>query len=250
MYKMEKEKTTQTDYDRPVAYDTNGRPLYARPQSSGSSAASVVHVTRPTKPEKPVISEEIRLKHERSKQMFPDLNLSEGEYVITVVRRHPIGLFVPFTLGIFLISLSFTVLFNYSFVAKSIGISNSVDPTLVISFILLFIFFVIIGTCIAYYVYTSNRFVLTNESVIQDIKTAIFNEQEQTISLADIEDASYTQNGIIQQLFDYGVIRLSTEGEETTYYFPYVSRPRQHIAVINNAIEAFKNGCPVDEGSD
>jgi len=47
-------------------------------------------------------------------------------------------------------------------------------------------------------------------------------------------------------MLDYGTIRLSTEGEETTYRFSYVANPRGHVARLNNAIEAFKNGRPVD----
>jgi hypothetical protein len=47
-------------------------------------------------------------------------------------------------------------------------------------------------------------------------------------------------------LFNYGLIRLSTEGDETTYRFNYASSPKKHIAVLNNAVEAFKNGRPVN----
>ena len=69
----------------------------------------------------------------------------------------------------------------------------------------------------------------------------------QTVSLANIEDASYHQGGIIPTLLDYGSIRLSTEGDETTYRFAYVTHPKQEIALLNNAIEAFKNGRPIEE---
>jgi hypothetical protein len=47
-------------------------------------------------------------------------------------------------------------------------------------------------------------------------------------------------------MLNYGTVRLSTEGEETTYRVSYVANPRHHIAVLNNAIESFKNGRPVD----
>ena len=100
---------------------------------------------------------------------------------------------------------------------------------------------------VAYIVYINNRLYLTNESVIQEIQTGLFFKSEQTVSLLNIEDASYTQNGLFQQLFDYGSVRLSTEGDETTYRFTYVANPKQHIAKLNNAVEAFKNGRPVDE---
>jgi hypothetical protein len=48
-------------------------------------------------------------------------------------------------------------------------------------------------------------------------------------------------------MFDYGSIRLSTEGDETTYRFNYVTAPKKQIAILNNAVEAFKNGRPVDD---
>ena len=76
---------------------------------------------------------------------------------------------------------------------------------------------------------------------------SLFTRKEQTVSLANIEDASYDQKGIIQMLFNYGSIRLSTEGDETTYRFSYVANPKEQIAILNNAVEAFKNGRPVDQ---
>ena len=110
----------------------------------------------------------------------------------------------------------------------------------------LFIVLVLIGIYVTYSIYTNNKFFLTNESVIQEIQTGIFSKHEQTVNLSNIEDASYTQNGIIQQMFDYGSIRLSTEGDETTYRFSYVAGPKKHIATLTNAIEAFKSGRPIE----
>ena len=102
-----------------------------------------------------------------------------------------------------------------------------------------------IGLYIAIWVYMQNRFFLTNESVIQEIQISLFSKREQTVSLMNIEDSSYSQKGILQTLFNYGSIRLSTEGDETTYRFSYVADPKNQVAVLNNAVEAFKNGRPV-----
>ena len=102
-----------------------------------------------------------------------------------------------------------------------------------------------LGLYIAIWVYMQNRFFLTNESVIQEIQISLFSKREQTVSLMNIEDSSYSQKGILQTLFNYGSIRLSTEGDETTYRFSYVADPKNQVAVLNNAVEAFKNGRPV-----
>ena len=102
------------------------------------------------------------------------------------------------------------------------------------------------GGYLAVWVYMNNRFFLTNESVIQEIQLSVFVHKEQTVSLMNIEDASYSQKGPLQVLLNYGSIRLSTEGEETTYRFDYVANPKVQIAILNNAVEAFKNGRPVE----
>jgi uncharacterized membrane protein YdbT with pleckstrin-like domain len=110
---------------------------------------------------------------------------------------------------------------------------------------ILMILLFLIGGYIAVWIYNSNRFFLTNESVIQEIQTGLFSHYEQTVSLVNIEDASYVQQGVFQAMFNYGAIRLSTEGDETTYRFSYVANPKQQIATLNNAVESFKNGRPV-----
>ncbi|HEU4830555.1 MAG TPA: PH domain-containing protein [Candidatus Saccharimonadales bacterium] len=237
------------DYNQPVAYDAEGRPLYAHPpvaQAEVQAKTQVVHMTRPIDPERAVINDATKLKHDRSKRIFPTLNLSEGEYVISAVRRHPIGLVIPLAIGMILITLAFVVLFNYDVIVQQFGLTNEVADISLISIpILAFILLVALLTYVFYYVYVNNKFFLTNESVIQEIQTGLFSRHEQTVSLANIEDASFYQSNIIQQFFDYGSIRLSTQGDETTYHFTFVAKPKQHIETLNNAVEAFKNGRPV-----
>lgn len=247
---MKPEEETTEAFDQPVAYDAEGRPLYAHPQQATPKPimAQVVHLTRPTEPEKPFISDATKIKHDRSVKLYPTLNLSEGEYVISAVRRHPIGLFIPVGLGVLLLGITLSVLFNYDAVVVIFGLTGAAaDPAIAMIPLLLFVALIGLMTYIAYYVYISNRFFLTNESVIQEIQTTLLAMHEQTVSLGNIEDASYEQAGILQQLFNYGSIRLSTEGDETTYRFNYVANPKQHIATLNDAVESFKNGRPVNE---
>ncbi len=234
-------------YEKPVAYDSEGQPLYSHPQAQKSSTHQIVHVSRALEPYQQEVSPETKIKHDRSMELFPNLNLSDGEYIITAVRRHLIGLFLPMFAGVTLLSMTLSLLFNYDLVFKALNISSdSISVTSVFIPLLLFSALILLGTYVSYYVYSKNRFYLTNESVIQETQTSLFSHHEQTVSLLNVEDASYDQRGIFQQLFDYGSIRLSTEGDETTYKFDFVANPKQHIAVLNNAVEAFKNGRPVN----
>ena len=242
------------DGQQPVAYDAEGRPLYAAPVESAhtqvtDSGKQVVHVARSTEPIPEHISEETRRKHQESVERFPWLNLSQHEYVISAVTRHSIGLWTPILLSLTGITLTAIFMFCYPDMARRIGLPLAAYSQVIIIATMVMALFAI-GGYVAVWVYTQNRFFLTNESVIQEIQMSLFSKREQTVSLANIEDASYSQQGPLQTIFNYGSIRLSTEGDETTYRFHYVANPKREIAILNNAVEAFKNGRPVGEVDD
>ena len=207
-------------------------------------APQQMYYTRPLEPQKPEISQAMREKHEESKRRYPHLNLSDGEYVISDVRRHPIGLVNIWTVAGLVIG---AVLAGMWLLLDSGTHKTMAIPVLVIAVAaMLLCGLTLLAGYIGTFVYTSNRFYLTNESVIQNIQMSLFSNREQTVSLANIEDASYLRHGFIQHFFDYGTLRLSTEGDETTYRFPFASSPAKQIAVLNNAVEAFKNGRPIE----
>lgn len=230
-------------YDQPVAYDQHGRPLYAHPQPH------VVHVARRLDPVDEPVPHEIMEKHKESLKKYPHLNLTKGEYVISAIKRHPIGL-IQIWAVVFALIIAFGGLFGLLFTsdgADGVLASFGGDEALTTGLMAMTALFVLIllGGMAATYIYERNRFYLTNESVIQEIQISLFSRHEQTVNLSNIEDASFKQNGILQHMLNYGMIRLSTEGDETTYRFTYVGNPRRHIAILNNAVEAFKSGRPV-----
>lgn len=233
---MNNDSTTER-YDKPVAYDADGRPLYAHPP-----ALAPTELAPPIASGKTEISLETKLKHDTSKRYYPNLNLQDDEYVITTIRRHPIGLLLPFAVGIVLMAFAISILYNYDLFVRSFSLTGQAAQASVIALPVLLVTVLIgIGTYINYYVYTSNKFYLTNENVIQDVQVSLFSHVEQIVSLDNIEDARFQQKGIFQQFFDYGSIRLSTEGNATSYNFTYASHPKECIDMLNNAIEVCKN---------
>jgi len=211
----------------------------------------MVYMARPVDPVDVPISPEIKQRHDESRKKYPHLNISEGEYILDAVKRHWIGLVRIWLTALAVVSAFmglFALLFaqNQGSIDAGVGLSGNLVTTLGMGLVGLVVVLATLGAVVATYVYNNNRFYLTNESVIQEIQTSLFSRHEQTVSLNNIEDASFEQNGILPHIFNYGRIRLSTEGDETTYRFTYVAGPKKHIARLNNAIEAFKNGRPVD----
>lgn len=274
---------------QPVAYDTEGRPLYhhppvapesARPQAPAQQSEEApamrqshvtsrpemieghnfnpqirtqyanepdaFHTTRPLEVKKFAVSEDLMKRHELSKERYPFLNLSEAEFVILDIKRHPIGMLSPIAITFALLIAIFAFGLSYPSIYEQAGGAFMIAPTGMFGIIILLSALVVLGGAVALWVYLQNQFFMTNESVIQEIQESLFARREQTVSLGSIEDASFKQHGILQTILDYGTIRLSTEGQETTYVFRYVSHPKKQIAILNNAIESFKNGRPVD----
>lgn len=244
------------DYSQPVAYDKQGRPLYAHPPAAqepvtandGGQQPQVVYMTRPAEPLAQHISADAQQRYETSKQQYPGLNLSEGEYVISAVRRHPIGLvsiWAVVALAFIATFVGVPILLGQMFPNLADTLSESARANGMLFMVGLAVLY-FLGGVVATVIYRGNKFFLTNESVIQNIQHHLLSQKEQTISLTNIEDASYRQNGLIQTIFNYGSLRLSTEGDETTYRFSFVADPKHQVDLLNNAVEAFKNGRPVD----
>lgn len=228
---------------RPASVE--GHNFDPRLRSQYANEPDVVHAAREIEPKALAISDELREKHDQSVRRYPFLNLSEGEYVILDIKRHPMGMIIPIALT----GLSLFAILAFAAIYPSLVNSGipMIDASTMFGIILLVALVVVLGGAIALWVYVQNQFFMTNESVIQEIQESLVSRHEQTVSLGSIEDASFRKSGIMQTLFDYGTIRLSTEGEETTYIFHYVANPKKQVAILNNAIEAFKNGRPVSD---
>lgn len=273
----------QPESNKPVAYDAEGRPLYyqsATPEALSPSNNLVAskaetieghdfnpqirtqyanepdfaHATRPVEPTVSEISDELRRKHDESVRLYPNLNLSEGEFVVLRISRHPIGLLIPcfFTaIAVIVVSTMLLLLPDFYKTMEPSSLSESAvflpSRGLIALVLLLLMFFSVFLGAVSLWVYQKNHFFLTNESVIQEIQHSLFSHHEQTVSLGSIEDASFKRQGILQHLFNYGTMRLSTEGEETTYRFGFVENPKEQVATVSNAVEAFKNGRPVKD---
>lgn len=240
------QKTVTTDsHVTATANEVDGENYDPRVRVQLANEPNVVHTTRPIEPQPRDISDELQRQHDASKQLYPDLNLSNGEVVLMKVHRHIIGIMAPVLVTTFVLCLLVTTWIMYPvFLERNNSEGLPTAEALNMLMLPLLALAALFGY-IAVWVYMRNTFFLTNESVIQEIQHSLFSKHEQTVSLGSIEDVSFRQTGLLQTMFNYGTIRLSTEGEETTYRFQYVANPKQQVAILNNAVESFKNGRPV-----
>jgi hypothetical protein len=189
------------------------------------------------------VTAEEQAMHEKSKRDYPLLSLSPGEYVLEVVRRHPIGLIAIWGVTAFLIIVVMGLVpfygANLSFFSQVTSVPIAKLPTAVTlaTPALILAAFFLLGGAIAAYVYVQNRFYITTESIIQFVQYSLFNSKQQVVNLINVEDVSADQTGILQQVLNYGTLRLSTQGEETIYHFRFVANPNGVVHNVNDATE-------------
>ncbi len=67
------------------------------------------------------------------------------------------------------------------------------------------------------------------------------------IDLTSVEDASFSQNGILQKLLHYGTFRLAPVGDETTYTFRYSDVSPSALKEVSKLISEAKKKKKGDE---
>lgn len=171
-------------------------------------------------------------RHAESAKRWPDLNLSDEEYVITAVEKDPIGLFQIWAGAVALIA-------TFGFIAFGPNVNSFTRIFMVIGFMMLSAA-TAIGAVLISRIYRGNRLFLTNESVIQETQHSLYSKHEQTASLASVADVRFRQPGFLATSMNYGTIEMTIEGDETDYQFSYVSSPKKVAAQIHNEVEKFK----------
>ena len=178
-----------------------------------------------------------KIRHERSKKDFPGLRLEDDEYVEFAFKRAKICLFMILggvAFGLIVVLLAFLLVLMGQSMIDEMG-----RKFLFIILAALLAAAVIIGI-VALTVYNGNKLFITNRRVIQMVMTSPVVNSVNIIDLTSVEDASFRQENLLQNLFHYGTFRLSTVGDETTYTFKYSDISGEELKEVTDLISAAK----------
>ena len=183
-----------------------------------------------------------KLHHERSTKDFPELQLVDGEYVVLDIRRSPLGvlfIWALFALGMILLLVTLWALLATDASMQVLGVGKEASGLLVMIDLILVLAAVLIAG-VATMVYRANRLIITNRRLFHYKTISLFAKSVNVINLSSIEDASFHQAGIIDQIFQMGTIRMATVGDETTYTFKYVDTPTDELDTIGRLVHEEK----------
>lgn len=175
----------------------------------------------------------VKVRHERSVKDFPNIRLDDDEYVEFAFSRAKIcllGILGSVAGGLILVLLAFLFVLMQQEKLDEMGRN--------FLFIVLFALLasaLLIGA-IALKVYNGNKLIITNKHAIQFVMNSLVSTSVNIIDLGSIEDASFRQDTIWQKMFNFGTLRLSTVGDETTYTFKYSDIAPEDLKAITKLI--------------
>ena len=165
------------------------------------------------------------------KKFFDRVEFDANEVLIREVRKDPFGLFAIYfggaiaTLTVFSLLVLGGASANISSLAGSIGTSESnIRPIMILTGFFLTIFSVVL-TAVAAFLYTNNVVIITSEKVTQQLYLSLFNKKISQLSIADVQDVTVKQQGILAHIFNYGTITIETAGEQANYNFTFTPEP-------------------------
>lgn len=186
-----------------------------------------------------------KIRHERSKKDFPGLKLDEGEYVEFFFRRAKICLKLIWGAtfaGLVTILVGFLLVLSVQEYIDEMGRR--------FLFIILFSLLAaaMIICLLALRLYNGNKLYITNKHVTQMTMSSPVSTSINIIDLVSVEDASFRQENILQKIFKYGTLRLSTVGDETTYTFKFSDISPTQLRAVTELISNAKKSYMAEAG--
>lgn len=148
--------------------------------------------------------------------------MQPGEQVICEIRRSGIGLIGAYvSAGMAIIIMAIIVILIPHYVTD---LSPQIKSALMIAFVLVLIV-VALFAYVTTTIYKANRWILTSDSLTQISQVGLFRKQTSQLSLANLEDVTAEQRGMIQSMFGFGTLRVETAGERSKFVFPFCPNP-------------------------
>ena len=179
-----------------------------------------------------------KVQHARSAKDFPEIDLEQDEHVVLHIRRSRIGIILIWTVvALMVIALSLVLIIFAGNASENNIFSMNASALHYLRmgiFALYLVFF--FGGFVGQSIYNSNQIYVTNHRLIQKSRNSLFSHSTNIIELRRIEDVSFRQTSLIDNLFHIGMLRMSTVGDETTYSMKYVDTPHDEVKTISHLV--------------
>ncbi len=177
------------------------------------------------------------------KKFFQHIEFDPDEQLHLEVRKHPVGLFFIYFIGAIstVILLSLTVVaaaYDFQSMGQDVGVAAGSLQALIIGMGFFLTIFTVIITAVVAYIYNHNVLLITSEKIAQQLYLSLFNKKISQLSIADVQDTTVKQDGILAHIFNYGTITIETAGEQKNYNFTFAPNPYEVSKALTGSHEA------------
>jgi uncharacterized membrane protein YdbT with pleckstrin-like domain len=175
------------------------------------------------------------------------IELDPKEKLVCAIKKHPIGLFLTYALGI---GIAIVTLFIGVFAGDWLEAQNNFESSLPVGIVVSILaialtFFILIATYIAGFIYQNNIIIVTTDKVAQILYKNLVDRKISQLSLGDLQDVTVEQRGLLARIFKFGTLIIETAGEQDNYNFSYAPFPydcaKEIVTAREASIEAFGN---------
>lgn len=159
----------------------------------------------------------------------------KNEEVLRFFRHHWITI-LPKLLAIFFLAVILAVSIpNLPALFNSEVIRDNSALTFAVISALLFIVFFIHRQFMAIFQYFLNTIIITNYRIVDIDRSIFFRDSKDSVDLAKIQDIQKTQNGILENILNFGTFTIVLSGTHAAMQIDMVPNPEYYFKVINRA---------------
>ncbi len=185
-----------------------------------------------------------KIRHERSTKDFPSRQREAEEFVEFAFSRAQVYLSMILMMLLCGAALVLAILF---FAILQQEMLDEMGRNFLYIILSAVIIAALIASITAVFVYRGNKLFITNKRVIQMVMLSPVATSLNIIDLSSVEDASFSQSGLLQKLLHIGTFRLATVGDETTYTFKYSDISPTELKEVSKLISEAKKKKKGDE---
>lgn len=156
------------------------------------------------------------------------------EEKLAEVKKHPFGIIIIYIQTAIALVLAVGLTF---FTLPSL-IEDTNQAFIIASVFAAFaILFASIVLFVSTYIYNQNRVIVTDRNITQILQFGLFSRKVSQLNIVNVEDVTSVQSGIIPTLFNYGVLKIETAGEQSNFEFNFCPNSGRVAKIILDARE-------------
>jgi len=162
--------------------------------------------------------------------------VDDDEVLLGTIRKHPFGIVIIYLLA--LLGIIFAL--GLAFLLLPPALSDTKTAySLATAFSIFAVVFAVVIMVISTIIYKQSYLVITDKNITQVLQGGLFQRKISQLTMANVEDVTSEQRGIFASIFNFGILKIETAGEQANFHFSYCPRPSYYAKIILEAREKF-----------